>query len=77
MDIVPVKVPALFGLDVLNGGGLYADNVKNRLVHLQVIPPGELPDYKDRSSVPQVRQDNQLCAKMRFPRSTFYTTAQL
>ena len=78
MDIVSVDVPALLGLDVLDGEGLYADNVTNRLVHRQVISrPGELLFYKDRWSVPLVRHDNHLCAKMRFPRSTFYTTAQL
>ena len=37
MYIVPVDFPALLGLDVLDGEGMYADNVTNRLVRHQVI----------------------------------------
>ena len=42
MDIVTVDVPALLGLDVLDGENLYADNLRNRLVHRQILSgPGE------------------------------------
>ena len=77
-DIAPLDVPALLDFDVLDGDGLYAHNVINRLVHRQVISrPGELPDYQDSWNVPPVRHDNHFYAKLRFTRSTFYTTAQL
>ena len=36
MDIVPMNVPALLVLDVLDSESLYADNVTNRLVHRNV-----------------------------------------
>ena len=78
MDIVPVNVPALLGLDVLDSQFLYADNVTNRLVNRQVLSKSNgLLKYKDRWSVPLVREDNHLYARMVFPKHLFYTTAQL
>ena len=42
MDIVPVDVPALLSLDVLDAECLYADNITNRIVHRIVISnPGD------------------------------------
>ena len=78
MDIVPVDVPALLGLDVLDSEQLYACNVTNRLVHRAVLSrPGEPLQYEDRWSVPLTRQNGHLYARMRFMNYTFYTTAQL
>ena len=37
MYMVPVNVPALLGLDVLDAESLYADNEPNLLVHRRVI----------------------------------------
>ncbi len=36
LDIVPVDVPALLGLDVLDAESLYPDNVTDRIVHRKV-----------------------------------------
>ena len=48
LDIVPVDVPALLGLHVLNAEGLYADNVTNRIVHRHVTSkPGEPFSYQN------------------------------
>ena len=78
MDIVPVDIPALLGLDVLDSESLYADNVTNRLVHRCVLSlPGEPSEYEDRWSAPLSRHDNHLYAQMEFPDYTFYTIAQL
>ena len=78
MDIVPVDIPALLGLDVLDGESLYADNVTNRLVHRCILSrPGEPLEYEDRWSVPLSRHDNHLYAQMEFPDCTFYNIAQL
>ena len=78
MDIVPVDVLALLGLDVLDSERLYADNVTNCVVHREVISKEDEPlEYKDRWYVPLIRADGHLYAKMCFPRHVFYTTAQL
>ena len=78
MDIVPVDVPALLGLDVLDTEQLYADNVTNRLVHREILSKqGEPLAYKDRWHVPLIRQNGHLYAQMSFPCFTFYTAAQL
>ena len=37
MDIVPVGIQDLLGLEFLNSEQLYADNVTNRLVHRQIV----------------------------------------
>ena len=36
LNIVPVNIPALLGLDILDGYSLLADNVTNRLWHCVV-----------------------------------------
>ena len=36
MDIVPVNIPPLLGLEILDGEKLYADHVTNHLVHRKV-----------------------------------------
>ena len=78
MDVVPVDVPALFGLDVLDSESLYADNVTNRLVHRFVSSCSNDPlEYDDIWSVPIIRRDSHLYALMSFPESIFYTNAQL
>ncbi len=77
-DIVPIDVPALFGLDVLDSERLYADDVTNRLVHREVLSrPGEQLRYKDRWHLPLARYDNHLYARMKFLPWTFYAAAQL
>ena len=78
MDIVPVHIPALLGLGVLDGECLYADNVTNRLVHRHVLSrTGEQLQYEDLWSVPLTRHQGHLYARMDFPHCMFYTTAQL
>ena len=78
MDIVPVNVPALLGLDVLDSEELYADNVTNRLVHRHVVSrANNILRYKDRWSMPLARHDSHLYAAMSFPHYLFYTTGQL
>ena len=78
LDIVPVDVPALLGLDVLDAEGLYADNVTNRIVHRHVTSkPGEPLSYQDLWCMPLIRYDGHLYAGMCFPTTTFYTVKQL
>ena len=78
VDIVPVDVPELLGLFVLDSKQLYACNVTNRLVLCAVLPrPGEPLQYEDKWSVPLTRQNGHLYALMDFMHYTFYTTAQL
>ena len=78
MDIVPVNVPELLGLDVLDSESFYADNVTNCLVHRRVTSRSrDSLSFEDVWSVPIVRHDGHLYAKMRLPSTTFYTTAQL
>ena len=78
MDIVPVNVLALLGLDVLDAEKLYFDNATNRLVHRKVITrSGDNFKYVDQWSVPISRHDNHLYSKMCFSTSSFYSTASL
>jgi len=78
LDIVPVDVPALLGLDVLDAEALYADNVTNRLVHRSITSNrGGSQKYHDVWSVPLQRHDGHLYAKMSFPKSMFYTVKEL
>ena len=61
MDIVPVNVPALLGLDVLDAEELIADNVTNRLIHRHVVSrTHDNVKYKDKWSMPLKRHDNHL-----------------
>ena len=78
MDIVPVNIPALLRLDVLDFESLYANNVTNCLVHRQVTsrPSAELA-VRDTWSVPIFHHHGHLYAKMSLPPTNFYTTAQL
>ena len=41
MDIVPINVPAMLGLDVLDAEKLYEDNLTNRLVHRHILYRGD------------------------------------
>ena len=78
MNIVTVDIPALLGLDVLDGENSYADNVTNKLVHKQILSgPGELLKYEDTWNVPLIRYEGHLYARVNIPRCTFYTSAQL
>ena len=78
IDIVPVDVPALLGLEVLDSEQLYLYNVTNGLVHRAVLShPGETLQYKDKYSVPLTFQNGHLYARMGFMNYKFYTTAQL
>ncbi len=78
MDIVPVNVPPLLGLDFLDAEQLYADNVTNRLVHRRILSTlGDSLEYEDQWYVPLSRHYGHLHANMYFPHSTFYTVLQL
>ena len=77
-EIVPVNVPELLGLDVMDSEGLYADNVTDRLVHRRVYNrSSEFLEYDDVWSVPIIRHDIHLNPHICFPPSTFCTSAQL
>lgn len=78
LDMVPVDVPELLGLDVLDAERLCAGNVSNLLVHRQLVSrSNDGTTYKDGWSVLIVRRDGHLYLRMCFPASTFYTTVQL
>ena len=78
LDVVPLNVPALLGIDILDGEQLYADNVTNRLIRRMVLSrPGKRLMYEDKWHVPLIGHDKHLHARMNFPRHIFYTIAQL
>ncbi len=78
IDIVPVDVPTLLGLDLLDSECLHADNVTGRLVHRIVLShPVETLNLQDVWSAPLLRCDGHLYAEMRFSAHTFYTSQQL
>ena len=48
MDVVPVGVPGLFGLDVHDSESLYADNVTNRLIYRLISSrSSDVQEYED------------------------------
>ena len=56
MHIVPVNVPALLGLDVMDAEGLYADIVTNRLVHRKILSrSSDEFEYDNMWSIPIIR----------------------
>ena len=58
MDIVPVNVKALLGLDAIDAEGLYADNVINRSVNRRILSrSSDECQYDDMWSVPIIRHD--------------------
>lgn len=78
VDIVPFNLPALLGLSVLDAESLYADNATDRLVHRRIISrSSDTLYFVDIWSVPIVRHERYLYAKMSLPSTTFYTTAKL
>ena len=77
MDVVPVDVPALFGLDVLDSENSYAENVADRLVHRLISSrSSDVLEYDDIWEVPMIRRDSYLYARMSFPQYAFYTSEQ-
>ena len=78
MDVFPVDVPALFGLDVLDSEIFYADNVIDSLVN-RLIPSrsSDIMEYDDIWSVTVIRRDSHLCSRMSFPQPVFYRSEQL
>ena len=78
MDVVPVDVPALFGLSVLDSESLHADNLTNRIDHRLISScSSDVLEYKGKRAVPIIRRDSHLYACMPIPEPTFYTSAQL
>ena len=78
MDIVPVNIAALLGLDVLDSESLYADNVTNRLIHRQVTSRTSTDlSIRDTWSVPIFCHDDHLYDIMSLLPTYFYTTDQL
>ena len=78
MDIIPVDVPALFGLDVFDSESSYEDKVTNRLVNRLVSSrSSEVMEYDDIWAVPIIRRDSHLYARMSFPQYIFCTSAKL
>ena len=56
IDIVPVNVPELLGIDVLDAESLYANNVTNRFVHCNVQSrPSEVLKFVDDWYIPIIR----------------------
>ncbi len=78
MDVVPVDVPDLLGLYVLDAEGLYADNVTNRLVHRKITSnSSDNTHYEDMWHVPIFRHNSHLYSPMSFSSTKFYTAGQL
>ena len=78
MDNVPVNIPALVSLDLLDAEQFYVDKVTNRLVHRKVITRSD--DYFQNAvqwSISIIRHDNHRYSKMCYPPSRFYSTAQI
>ena len=76
LDVVDVDIPALIGLDVLEGNFLMVDNISNRLWHRIVISNDPL-EIVDKWWVPLIRDKHHLYVLLHVPMSTFYTTQHL
>ena len=75
LDIVPVYVPALLCLDILDVHSLLAENVSSRLWHR--VLSSEVPlEVEDVRSIPLKRIDTRVYARMNIPAHTFYTSRQ-
>lgn len=78
MDILPVNVPELLGLDFLDAEGLYADNWSIRLVHRKVYyHSSENFEFDDVRSAPITQQGGHFYCQMSFHVTTFYASAQM
>ena len=77
MDIIPVNVLALLGLDVLDAEQLYVNDVNNRLVHRRKLNRSRGGfEYVDQLSMPINSHVYNLYSNMCFPPRTIYSTAQ-
>ena len=75
-DVVDLDIPALIGLDDLNGNCLMVDNISNRLMHRVVISVCPL-EIVDKWWVSLIRDQHHLYVHLHVPTSAFYTTKQL
>ena len=71
-DVVDVDIPALIGLDVLDGNFLMVDNISNRLWHRIVISEDPY-EIVDRLWVPLIRDQHHLYVHLHVPVSILYT----
>ena len=76
LDVVDVDIPALIGLDVLDGHCLMVDNISNRLWNRVIISEDPL-EFVDKWWVPLIRDQHHLYGHLHIATSTFYTTQQL
>ena len=76
LDVVEVDIPALLGLDLLDGHGLVIDNVTNRLWKRIVVSYDPLK-FIDELSMGLRRMNDHIYVQVHVPNCTFYTTQQL
>ena len=76
LDIVDVNIPALLGLDILDGYSLNADTVSNRLIH-RIPCSKSVSGYTDDWSVQMMRMNDHVYARMIAPSFVFYSTRTL
>lgn len=77
-DVVPVNVPSILGLDVLDTEELYADIVSSRMVYRKVLSPEiENLKYKETWHIPRTRHVNHLRSFIKFAMSALCTSVRL
>lgn len=78
MDVVPVDIPALLGLDILDSCALYSVTVTILLLHWLVASSTVQPlAYNDEWAVPLRRHDSHVSADVHMPACTFFTRTEL
>ena len=76
MDVVDVDIPALLGIDVLDGNNLFVDNVAGHLWN-RIITCKEPLQFEDRWKTQLIRKGEHLYVPLKAPIQSFYTMAQL
>ena len=76
MDVVDIDIPALLGLDVLDGNNLFVDNVTGHLWN-RIVTCNEPLRFKDRWKIKLIRKGEHLYVPLKAPIQSFYTMAQL
>ena len=76
MDVVDVDIPALLGLDVLDGNGLFFENVTGYLWS-RIMTCKEPLQFENRRKTKLIRKDKYLYVPLKSPIQSFNTRAQL
>ena len=76
LDVVDVNIPALLGLDVLDGNNIFVDNVTGHL-RSRITTSKDPPQYEDRWRTKLIRHGEHLYVPLHASIQSFYTKGQL